>query len=328
MRGVAAHPGQRHLVGAERPLDLETVHDLRAGPALGRAQHHHRPPRPCGETVRACLELDLADVGDDPIERRGHQLVHGRRLIPGDKVRLVAVTVQQLLQLLVRHARGQRGVGDLVAVQVQDRQHGAVAHRVQELITVPARGERTSLGLAVADDAGDQEVGIVERCAVGVTQRVAELTTLVNGAGRLGRGVTRDAAGKGELPEQAAHTLFVLADLGVDLAVGPLEVGVGHHGRPAVPGPAHVDHVEIVLADDAVEVHVDEVLAGRRAPVTQQARLDVGCLQRLAQQRVGVEIDLADRQVIGRAPVRVHASQHLGRQGTVHCRLLNKEAGH
>jgi hypothetical protein len=49
LRPVAAHPGfelldvlgvlgvdqQRHLVGAERALDLDAVNDLRSGPALG-----------------------------------------------------------------------------------------------------------------------------------------------------------------------------------------------------------------------------------------------------------------------------------------------------
>src|SRR5690349_23250812 len=41
-----------------------------------------------------------------------------------------------------------------------------------------------------------------------------------------------------------------------------------------------LDHVEIVLDDGAVQVHVDEVLSGCRAPVAEQARLDVRRLQR------------------------------------------------
>ena len=69
---------------------------------------------------------------------------------------------------------------------------------------MPARRERPGLGLAVADHAGDQEVGVVERRAKGVRERVAELAALVDRAGRLGRGVARDAAGEGELPEERA----------------------------------------------------------------------------------------------------------------------------
>jgi hypothetical protein len=46
---------------------------------------------------------------------------------------------------------------------MQDRQHGAVGYRIEELVRVPCGGQRTGLRLAVADDAGDYEIGIVER---------------------------------------------------------------------------------------------------------------------------------------------------------------------
>jgi hypothetical protein len=59
---------------------------------------------------------------------------------------------------------------------VEDRQHGAVGRRVEELVAVPAGGERAGLGLAVADDAGDDQVGIVERRAEGVAE--ARLSSL------------------------------------------------------------------------------------------------------------------------------------------------------
>src|SRR4028118_1524234 len=76
-------------------------------------------------------------------------------------------------------ARQRRGVGDLVAVELQDRDDGAVPRRVDQLVDVPAGGERAGLGLAVADDAEDGEVGVVESGAIGVQQRVAELAALV-----------------------------------------------------------------------------------------------------------------------------------------------------
>ena len=65
---------------------------------------------------------------------------------------------------------------------MQDRQHRAVGARVEELVRVPAGGERPGLGLAVADDAGDEQVGVVEGGAVGVGERVAELAALVDRA--------------------------------------------------------------------------------------------------------------------------------------------------
>ena len=68
---------------------------------------------------------------------------------------------------------------------------------------------------------------------------------------------------------------FVLRDVRIDLAVGAFQVGVGHQARPAVAGPGDVDHVQVVLLDDPVQVDVDEVQARRGAPVAQQPRLDV-----------------------------------------------------
>ena len=110
---------------------------------------------------------------------------------------------------------------------------------------MPAGGQRPRLGLAVADHAADEQVGVVERRAVGVHERVAELAALVDRAGCLGRDVAGNAAGKGELAEQPAQALLVVADVRVDLGVGALEVGVGDDSRAAVAGPGDVDGVEL-----------------------------------------------------------------------------------
>jgi hypothetical protein len=97
---------------------------------------------------------------------------------------------------------------------VQDRQHRAVVAGFEELVRVPARRQRPGLGLAVADDAADEQVGVVERRAVGVRERVAELAALVDRARRLGRDVARDAARERELPEQPRMPVLVAADVG------------------------------------------------------------------------------------------------------------------
>ncbi len=308
-RAVAAHPafedaqvfglgrelGHRHLVGVKRAFDLHTVNLVGAGPSLGRAQHDHRPARPLAKAVLPRIGLDRADLRDDAIERGRHLLVHRFGLVAFDPVRLPAVAAHQHVELVVRYAGEHRRPGDLVAVQVQDRQHRAVACGVEELVGVPARRQRPGLGLAVADDAGDQQVGVVEGGAERVRQAVAELAALVDRAGRLGRHMARDAAGKRELLEEPLHPGLVLRDVRVDLAVRALEPGVGNQRRPPMPGAGDIDHVEVVLLDDAVQVHVDEVQPRRRAPVAEQSRLDVLKRQRFLEQRVGIEIDLADR---------------------------------
>ena len=171
---------------------------------------------------------------------------------------------------------------------------------------MPARRERPGLRLAVADDAADEQVGVVERGAVGVHERVAELAALVDRAGRLRRRVARDAARERELAEQPAQALGVARDRR-DRPRCRCPRGRCSRRRPGRRGPARRrrSRSRSRALIDAVHVRVDEVQPGRGAPVAEQARLDVLERQRLAQQRVVQEVDLPDRQVVGGAPVGV-----------------------
>src|SRR5699024_4627745 len=109
----------------------------------------------------------------------------------------------------------------------------------------------------------------------GVGQRVAQLAALVDRPRGLGGDVGGDAAGEGELAEQSAQALGVLGDVGVDLRVGALEVGVGHQPRAAVAGSGDVHGRLFAFLDHPVGVGVDEVEPGGGAPVAQQPWLDV-----------------------------------------------------
>ena len=73
-----------------------------------------------------------------------------------------------------------------------------------------------------------------------------------------------------------------------------------------MPGAGDVDHVEVVLLDDPVQVRVNEVLPRRRSPMPEQHVLHIRERQRPLQQRIVVEINLADRKIVGGAPVGVH----------------------
>src|SRR5579863_2227061 len=121
-----------------------------------------------------------------------------------------------------------------------------------------------------------------------------------------------NAAWKGELPEELPQTGLVAADVRIDLTVAALEIGVAHQRRAAMSGPGNVDHVQIELFDDPVQVYIDEILSRAGAPVPEQHALDVRELQWLAQQRIVVKIDLSDRQVVRGAPIRIHLSQQRG----------------
>ena len=122
-----------------------------------------------------------------------------------------------------------------------------------------------------------------------------------------------NSSGKRKLNKELPQPGLILADVGIDLAVSALEVSVAHDRRAAVPGAGDVNHVEVVFLDDPVQVHVNEVLPGGRAPVSQQHVLHIRERQRPLQQRIVVEINLADRQIVGGAPVGVHLVEQFRR---------------
>ena len=157
---------------------------------FGRLEDDHRPARPLRRFVgrpRRARRPGSRGCRPAPVQRGGERLVHEPRVVALDEMRLVAVAAQQLGELLAADPRQHGRIGDLEAVQVQDRQHRAVGARVEEFVGVPAGRQRAGLRLAVADDAGDDQVGIVEGRAVGVDQRVAQLAAFVDRARRLGR---------------------------------------------------------------------------------------------------------------------------------------------
>src|SRR5262249_30807262 len=141
---------------------------------------------------------------------------------------------EQVGQLVVADPCQHRRVGDLVPVEVQDRQYRAVPGRVEKLVGVPRGSQRAGLGFAVADYAGDYQVRVVERGAVRVGEGVAELAALVDGAGRLGCDVAGHATGEREPGEEPFHPGRVPADRRVHLAVAAFQPGVGDQAGAAV----------------------------------------------------------------------------------------------
>jgi hypothetical protein len=242
-----------------------------------------------------------------------------------DEVGCIAIPAEQVLQLLMADTGENARVGDLVPVEMQDGQHGAIPLRVKELVRVPAGRAGARFRFTVTHHARHDQVGIVEGRAVGVEQRVAQLAALVNGPRCLRRDMTGNPVGPGELAEEPLDAVPVLPDMRVDLAVGALEIGVGHDPGAAVPGTHDVNHVQIVLGDQPVEVGVDEVEARRGTPVAQQTGLDVVNGQGSVEERVVLEIDLSHREIVRRAPIGVHLVELVGRDGC-HGTLLHGAA--
>ena len=196
--------------------------------------------------------------------------------------------------------------------------------RIQKLVRVPTGSQRTGFRFAVAHHAADQQIGVVEGRAVSVHQRIPQLAAFVDGTRRLRRDVAGDAAGERELLEQPLHALGILADIGIRLGVSSFQVRVSHQTRSAMTRPGYINNVEIEFLDQPVEMNVDEIQAGRGAPMAQQPRLNVLQRKRLAQQRVIVEINLADGEIIRGAPIRVYLLQFFGGQRLVRSRHLHR----
>jgi len=96
-------------------------------------------------------------------------------------------------------------------------------------------------------------------------------------------------------------------------------------------GTDDVDHVEVMLCYQPVEVDIQEVQPGRGAPVPKQPGFHVIQRQWHFEQRIVPQIDLADREIIGGAPVGIHFLQKIGGEGTGHSKLqtnwLNRRQG-
>jgi hypothetical protein len=205
---------------------------------------------------------------------------------------------------------------------MKDGENGAVSGGVEKFVGVPTGGAGTGFGFAVANDASDDQIGIVESGAVGVKEGVAELAAFVNGAGSFGSDVTGDAVRPGELTEKALDAIGVALDVGVDFGVGAFQVSVRDDARSTVTGADDEHHVEVALRDHTVEMGIDEIQAGGCAPVAKETWLDVVQGKRALKERVVFEVDLADGEIVGGAPVGVHGLQLLVGQRGGHFELL------
>ena len=317
LRAVAAQPlldlpdvlgGVRlygHLVRAPVAFHLQPVHIVRARPALGRAQHDHRPPGPQHVAVFPRVRLTGEYLLHALVKRVRHRAVHGHRLAALHEMRLPAAAGEEGFKLLVRDAGKDGGVGYLIAVQVQYGQHGAVRFGVDELVQVPARGKRACLGLAVANHGGRDQPRVVRHGAEGVREGVAQLAALVDGARGLRRHMAGYAAGEGELLEEPLHALPVAGDVRIDFLIAAVQPVLSDHGVAAVARAGDVYHVQAVLLDGPVEVGVDEILAGDGAPMSDDLLFDIAGAERFFQQGVVQQIELAGGEVVGCSPIAV-----------------------
>src|SRR5882757_2207026 len=76
----------------------------------------------------------------------------------------------------------------------------------------------------------------------------------------------------------------------------------------------HVNHIQVVIFDQTIHVHVNQIQTGSGAPMSEQSRFHMFKFKRLFEQRIVHQINLTDRQIIGGAPVSIHLVEFDGGQ--------------
>ena len=184
-------------------------------------------------------------------------------------------------------------------------------NRIKKFVGVPARGQRSGFSFAVADHAHGNQVGIVKHRAVSVSQRITQLAAFIDRARSFRGHVAGNAAGKGELFEQLLHTLFILGDVRIKLAVGAFQIGIGYQAGAAMSGAGDVNHIQIIFIDEPVEMNIDKIKTRGSSPVAEQTRFHMIQRQRLFQKWIVIQVNLSDGKIIGGAPVSIHLAQHV-----------------
>src|SRR5271156_5621550 len=123
----------------------------------------------------------------------------------------------------------------------------------------PSRGsERSGFRFAITHRRGNDQLWIVESGATGVGEHIAELSAFMNRSWRFRSAVAADSAGERELLEELAQAVNVLAFLGINLRICPLQIRWTQDPRRAVTRAGEKNHVEIVLFDQPIQMNIHE----------------------------------------------------------------------
>src|SRR5579863_8351166 len=260
---------------APRAFHRFVVHRSWPGPAFWCAKNDHRPHWNASRSPGACVVLNRANFRDDHVQRLRHLLMHDLRIMTLYEVRLLPVARKKLRQFRIRHSAKHGRVGDFVSIQMQNGQNRSIPRRIEKLIGMPTRRQRTRFGFTVANYAANQQRWITKSRAICVRDRVAQFPSLMDRAGSFGSRVAGNAAGERKLLEEFSQSVLGFRNIWIKLAVSAFQIRVCNHSRPSVPGTSHIDNVQIVLFDQPVEMYVNEIQSWRRSPMAKQARLNV-----------------------------------------------------
>ena len=256
-----------HLVGSPKIFNFLLSHCLGTCPALRRSQNDHWPVGSRSDPTRSCFGANAEDSTNRFVHCRRHRAVHRHGVISLDEDWLPAIATHQLNELVVWDTSEKRGVGNFVAVEVKNGQYSPIDDGIEEFVDVPGGSKRTRFGLPISHTGQSNQIGIIEGSAAGVGKHVTKFPSLMDGARGFRGAVGTDVAGEGELFHEPTQAIGVLRFIGIDLAVGAIQVGWSKDSRGPVARPREVDHVEVVVPDNPIGVSPDERLTWTGSPV-------------------------------------------------------------
>ena len=169
-------------MGSPEAFHAMAVHFFRARPTLGRAEDDHRPAGTVRLAGVARLFLNGANFLDAGFDSRRHRLMHhfGIVALGLDYMWRPTVSEEKIFEFFGRDAGEHRGIGDLVAVQVENWEHRAVANRIQEFVRVPCGGQRAGFRFAISYNDADNQIRIVEGGSERMRNAVAKLAAFMD----------------------------------------------------------------------------------------------------------------------------------------------------
>ena len=91
---------------------------------------------------------------------------------------------------------------------------------------MPRCRQRSSFRFSIANDAGDNQIGVIECRTIGVAERIPEFAPFMNASWRFRRDMAGNPSGKAELFKQPLQPFVILTDIRIDFAIGPFQVGM------------------------------------------------------------------------------------------------------
>src|SRR5208282_5473994 len=127
--GVRLHIEHGHLVSSPEILHLVSVDLLRSSPPFGRSKDDHWPDWQVRLAGAARLFLNRTNLAHAGFDGSGHLLVHHVGVVALDYVWIPSIPLEEMLELIRADAGKKRGIGDLVSVQMKNRQNRAIPDR-------------------------------------------------------------------------------------------------------------------------------------------------------------------------------------------------------